>query len=259
MGIFGYTYGSEWHLLRLLACHRDDLDRRIEAVIPGGRIVRWLDHAYAPSDGVVPDRGCAPRTPGEVGRPPRPRRLDVELKGLEFLDPGTRSRLQGDWAGYWPQQGNVPNWDAVGQIEIGGITHWLLVEAKSHLAEIESACGAEPQGPGEAKILAALEQTAHSIGSDVDVRRWLRPYYQFANRLAVVDFLRRSAVPAVALNVYFLGDRFPESDRVVCPAGAREWEPTLEAMYAHVGWSGTAGNRLGSLVHRAFIPVHGRD
>ena len=30
MGKIGYTYGSEWHLLRYLGYHRNELNRQIE-------------------------------------------------------------------------------------------------------------------------------------------------------------------------------------------------------------------------------------
>ncbi|MQB02127.1 MAG: hypothetical protein GEU78_18040 [Actinobacteria bacterium] len=45
----GYTYGSEWHLLRYLAYHREDLSRDVEAAIPGSKVLRWLDHGYRKS------------------------------------------------------------------------------------------------------------------------------------------------------------------------------------------------------------------
>lgn len=256
MGRIGYTYGSEWHLLRLLAYHRNEFSRYVETAVPGGRLLGWLDHTYVGTDPGPPDPGCYPSAQGHARRPPRPRKLDEELKGIDFLDPYCLSRLTQAWLGCWPQGGNVPNWDAVGQVDVLGTTHWLLVEAKSHAKELESTCGASENG-GLEMILVAFEQTARSINTNIDVKRWLGPYYQFANRLAVLDFLRRQGIPAIGLFVYFLGDRFPEGDPAVCPATRKEWEDPLAVMYAHIGWTNAARNTLKPLMRRAFIPVHG--
>jgi hypothetical protein len=40
------------------------------------------------------------------------KKLDREWKGLEFLD--SASDVKSAWVKFWPQSGNVPNWDAVG-------------------------------------------------------------------------------------------------------------------------------------------------
>ena len=63
-----------------------------------------------------------------------------ELVGLEFLDAQDPARQE--WERRWPQSGTVHNWDAVGQ----GLTHdrqtWILIEAKAHVGELRSRCGA---------------------------------------------------------------------------------------------------------------------
>ncbi|WP_337175145.1 hypothetical protein [Paludisphaera sp.] len=254
MGRIGYTYGSEWHLQRMLAYHRDDLNRHVEAAVPGSRVLRWLPQAYTATDPGSPDPGCYPTAPRPPGRPPAPRKLDEELKGIDFLTPYLLAKVGRAWLDYWPRSGNMPNWDAAGQIDVGGTTHWLLVEAKAHVGELRSECKASERG-GLGAILAAFERTARTMDVEVDVASWLTPFYQFCNRLAVLNFLLAHEIPAVVLFAYFLGDRFPEGDPAICPATRAEWEPHLGTMYAHVGWTAAAANPLRHLVRRSFIPV----
>ena len=206
MGTIGYTYGSEWHLLRHLGYHRDRLDEAVRKAIPGIRVIRWLDMRFRQSD-APPDPGCYSRTEEIPGRRPRPRRLDGEMTAIDFLPIEEFTRVQPAWAEYWPQSGTPPNWDAVAEVEIDGTTHWLLVEAKSHLREVISLCGAE--GRSRDKISAAFTTTINRMGADVQAQDWFGPYYQFCNRLAVLSFLLEQQIPAKLLFIYFLGDLFP--------------------------------------------------
>jgi len=38
--------------------------------------------------------------------------LDMEWRGVDFVDP--RLAVSANWKKFWPQTGNIPNWDAVG-------------------------------------------------------------------------------------------------------------------------------------------------
>lgn len=252
MGTIGYTYGSEWHVLRFLGYHRDHLNRAVEAAMPGARVVRWLDQRFRKDDG-PPDPGCYSQSPQVPGRRPRPRRLDRELTAIDFLPPDELARVAGGWAEYWPQTGTPPNWDAVAQIELGGTPHWLLVEAKSHLREVISFCGA--QGPALDTILAAFASTIQHVGSHTQPNDWLGPYYQFCNRLAVLSFLLQHDVPAKLLFIYFLGDVFPAGRQPPLPNESQGWMPLLQAMENHVGWAETEQNGLIGHVHKLFLPV----
>ena len=116
MGKIGCGYGSEWHLLRYLGRHRNFLQTEI-LTKTGGDSIRWLDFNYSNKN--------------------KPLMRDRELKGVEFLD----KNVQKLWYNYWPQRGNVQNWDAIGKLRIEDREEWLLVEAKSHIKEINStAC-----------------------------------------------------------------------------------------------------------------------
>src|SRR5262245_13574956 len=87
--------------------------------------IHWHDHAEQ-------------REPGEESIKLR------ELRGLEFLKPDNPIRRQ--WEGMWPQSGNVHNWDAIGEVRAEAASSWVLVEAKAHVGELTSSCGATSEG-----------------------------------------------------------------------------------------------------------------
>jgi hypothetical protein len=226
MGGIGSGYGSEWHLLRYLGRHRAYLNERLAAVT-GATSVHWLDF---PFDGDKP-------------------RLDREWEGLEFLPRDDPTRAA--WSDYWPQTGTQQNWDAIGRATIGEAEEWLLVEAKAHLGEIKSNCGAKESG-GLPKIRDAFEALKSGIGAGDD-RDWLNGYYQYANRLAVLDFLTQRDVPARLLSIYFTGDTRKRG--ITCPGNQAEWQ---EALSTQDQWLGLEGDhRLSPRVHKIFLPVLG--
>jgi len=229
LSTIGHGYGSEWHLLRMLGYHRDHLTRAVEITL-GATDLRWLDFPFNA----------------------RRKSLDDEWKGVNFIRDDS---LQQSWHGFWPQTGNLPNWDAVGSVAINGTQEWLLVEAKGHLGEIKSTCKAQIQG-GRLQIVEALRQTMDAAGADVPVANWLRPYYQFANRLAALNFLRSHGIGARLLFIYFVRDKRPH-DSSICPAVAEEWEPELRLMYNHLGLTGES--EIERRVHKLFLNVDGRN
>lgn len=241
MSKIGHTYGSEWHLLRYLGYHRDALDRAVREVIPGSSVLGWLDWDFE-------QRSAA------IDRSP-PRILDREFEGIAFLPPPEQERLKTSLGNFWPNTGSLPNWDAVGRIEVNGQTDWLVVEAKSHLGEINSVCKAKGQdvGGGRERIVEAFKMTQADLGITKGPDAWLGPFYQFSNRLAFLSFFAREGIPVRLLTLYFLGDRFPQGRGVFCPETEAEWQPSLAVMEQHVGW--TPDNPLYGRVHKLFLPV----
>jgi hypothetical protein len=224
MAEIGMGYGSECHLLRYLGRHRELLDQRVSEVT-GADAVSWLDYPFDPS-----------RT-----------WLDGELKGLDFLAPD--HALHGEWRQAWPQRGNPPNWDAVARIGRGGASEWLLVEAKANVQELQSSCQASPSG-GRPLIARTLVAAKAALGVAAD-RDWLNGYYQYCNRVAVLEFLNRHRVPSRLLFIYFLGDR-GDAGRA-CPADAAGWRAALDAQSAHVGLP--QAHPLADRVHQLFLDV----
>ena len=166
MGKIGRGYGSEWHLLRYLGYHRGLLEEEILKKT-GGDQVTWLDFKFSNKN--------------------EPLKRDKEWKGVEFLD----KKIQKKWRAWWPQTGNAQNWDAVGELYFGDSKEWLLVEAKAHINEIKNGCGAKQEG-GRDRIVSNLVEAKESFNAEeVSVEKWLAPYYQFCNRLAVLHFLQK--------------------------------------------------------------------
>lgn len=226
-------YGSEWHLLRFMGRRRHQFNEFVGRVV-GGEVTGWLDHPSAASGKPY------------FGGP----RLDREWAGLDFLPPEYPARQA--WPDFWPQTGEVPNWDAVGRVRVGVADDLLLVEAKAHLGELRSACKAAEHG-GLPSIRQALDLGKQGCGVP-SAANWLRPYYQFCNRLTVLDFLMRHGVGARLLFVYFCGDTNPGGR---CPQNTAGWEPALQAMYQHVGLMGRSP--LKERVHNLFVSVAEHD
>jgi hypothetical protein len=213
-------YGSQRWILEHTQKNTGALDH-VVAQVTGGVVIRWLAPPPAGYDG-------------------------LEWKGLDFLPEDHPARRA--WKLFWPQSGNVHNWDAVGELEKDGQREWLLVEAKAHLDEIKSSCAASSP-ESRAKIVAAMDAT--KLAMRVDPRRdWLQPYYQYANRLAALHFLNANGVPARLLMVYFLGDTNPHAP---CPQTEEEWRGELHIMHNRLGLTGKS--LLESRVHELFLPV----
>ena len=230
MGKIGYGYGSEWHLLRYMGRHRNRLQKQILSTT-GGEKINWLDFGFSTKS--------------------EPLEHDTELKGVEFLrDPVVKRK----WKGTWPQTGNIPNWDAVGQLVNKNKQEWLLVEAKANFGELRSKCDAELEGNSRKMIVDAMNQAKGSYNvENTSVDNWLVPYYQFCNRLTMLHFLNEHNVESRLLFIYFYGDKHKEKLKK-CPQSAKEWEPELELMYQRTGID--KKSNLWKRVHTIFISTN---
>lgn len=230
MGKIGYGYGSEWHLLRYLGYHRDEFSEKVLAGT-GGDSIAWLDFGY--------------------NQTLDPLRYDRELVGLDFIKDAA---VKAQWKSFWPQSGSAQNWDAVGKIKYTDHEEWLLVEAKAHLGEVVSHCGAKSE-KSIAKIRLACKKSMNVFcDRPMDVEHWLSPYYQFANRLAVLHFLMRECKPAIPgrlLFINFIGDQRKDGD---CPKTEDEWQPVIKTMEGKLGIDNRC--ELYQRVHHLYLPVN---
>jgi hypothetical protein len=126
--------------------------------------------------------------------------------------------------GFWPRLG--PVWDGLAVTDKGVV---VLLEAKAHAGEMSSRWKAtSPQSID--LITRSLEGTAVAFGSGL-TPAWTEAYYQYANRLAHLRFLRDlSGVPTALVFVYFTGD-----DDMDGPGSAEEWEGHLESVRVALG------------------------
>ncbi len=221
-------YGSEWHMLRMLGRHRRWFTQYLEDNT-GLKGITWRDF------------GCT----GDVAK----NHGDAEIKGLDFLPTGHPAKER--WNSWWPQTGNVHNWDAVGECRVDNSTQYLLVEAKGNIGELRQSTGAKSKtvGGGLELIEERLAETQRAIGLS-EAKVWTRPYYQFANRLALLHFLQREGITAHLVFVYFCGDTNPGAD---CPGSPADWKTALADMVTQLGLTGQSA--LEQRVHKVFVPV----
>lgn len=172
---------------------------------------------------------------------------DRELKGLEFLDDLNIQDFKEQWAKFWPQTGNPPNWDAVGWLHDENGKELILVEAKAHVEELKSDSKA-----GEVslqQIQAAFNEVKQELNV-VNSGDWTKRYYQYANRVAVLYFLNKINIRSHLVFVYFTGD---EMDGQYCPKSETEWEKALKELDDYIGLP--PGHCLEKRIHKVFLPV----
>ncbi|HMM11227.1 MAG TPA: hypothetical protein PKE03_03940 [Bacteroidales bacterium] len=197
-------YGSEFHLLRWLGRHRNEFDKRLKLLL-GIDNISWLDFNFD-SEKTIPDK---------------------EIIGLKFLDENVYESVISTWKKEWPQTGNSMNWDLVGFTENQGEKTYILIEAKAHLGELEQNCGASPENL--TKIEKALAESAKRNGiTIIDKNPWTKKYYQLANRIYILDLLKRHNIKAILVNIYFIGDMCSKNRN--SPQNRRDWQTKVDDM-----------------------------
>ena len=144
------------------------------------------------------------------------------------------------WPANWPARG--PQWDALGR---AGETV-VLVEAKAHLRELLS-----PPSAAGATSLAQIEAAFAGVRSDLGVVTdilWTQTYYQLANRIAHLHFLRKHGVDARLLLVGFIG-----ADDVGGPATAAEWGVAYRQAFRAMALPGQ--HKLSPFIHHVHPDV----
>jgi hypothetical protein len=184
--------GSLKWIQRCVDVHREVFDKAVLEKLAGAKSVTWRSPLKGDDFAEYRD--------GDF----------LKLLGLESLV----EKL----SAFWPKQG--PQWDALGVSDNGDI---LLVEAKAHIAELCSP-GTDAGEASRAKIEAALKGTIEALGAKPK-SDWTETFYQYANRLAHLRFLREADVPAWLVLVNFVGDEDMNG-----PLNAREWEAAYQVV-----------------------------
>jgi hypothetical protein len=100
----------------------------------------------------------------------------------------------------------------------------------------------------------ALMNTASAFGvKSHQNANWMKDYYQFANRLAVLYFLEIFCSPTQKSRlvfIYFYGDT---NLNAVCPNDEKGWSQYLERIYCDLGIN--LDSTLYRKVSNLFIPV----
>ncbi|MFN8178029.1 MAG: hypothetical protein U0167_08875 [bacterium] len=138
---------------------------------------------------------------------------------LDLLEIRLRKRSLAD---FWPAGG--PHWDGLGRAG----KNVILVEAKAHVSEVPSDCGA---GPGSlARIRQSFAEVQSRYGAKPG-RDWTKGYYQHANRLAHLCLLREfNRIAAWLVDVYVTGD-----EEMHGPKNRAEWKRETAKIHRALG------------------------
>jgi hypothetical protein len=140
---------------------------------------------------------------------------------------------------FWPRRG--PVWDGLAVVG----DQFVLLEAKAHIPELISGASKANGGSLET-IVASLRHARKTLAPRSRVDWTQSPFFQYANRLAFLQFLREdNHVPAHLAFVYFTHD-----DVMGGPDSEEEWHGALRLMDASLGVS---THRLSPFVHKLFI------
>jgi hypothetical protein len=154
-----------------------------------------------------------------------PRRDDdwAEYRDAAFLRRIAHPELTVALSDFWPRGG--PQWDGLARDSSGAI---YLFEAKAHAGEMASTCQAASKS--RARIDAALREAKAAFGA-VRGADWLTGYYQYANRLAHLYFLRQAGVKAWLVFLYFTNDAEMQG-----PTSEAAWHAHLEEVHRQLGF-----------------------
>lgn len=171
-----------------------------------------------------------------------PQRQDgfAEYRDAAFLDLLGLSHLSGALKDFWPRQG--PQWDALGITERGPV----IVEAKAHVPEFFSPA-TQAGEVSRARIAIAFKAMQDDLGLR-PVTNWSQVYFQYANRLAFLWWLRRQGVDAQLVFVSFVGDL-----DIGGPESAETWDAAFAAADYALGLP--ARHSLSAHVHHVMPDV----
>ena len=164
----------------------------------------------------------------------------AEYRDGAFLDLIGQGHLQAELRDFWPQRG--PQWDGLGETSEGPI----LVEAKAHIKEFYSP-PSQAKGASAEKIARAFARVGDDLGVAVH-HRWQELYYQYANRIAFLWWLRSHGVAARLIFVSFLNDT-----EMAGPDRAEIWETSFAAANYALGLK--ERHRLSGFIHHVYPDV----
>lgn len=172
-------------------------------------------------------------------RSPRADDDQAEYRDADFLEKLGLERFSVDLKTFWPARG--PQWDALGVASDGKV---ILVEAKAHVGELASNCdaGERSRNTIDGSLKAAKDFYGAAKSAD-----WASGYYQYANRLAHLMFLRQRGVDAHLVFIYFLNDR-----DVRGPTSAIGWADVIDDCHVRLGLQ---RHSLAEGVHSIFVDV----
>ena len=171
----------------------------------------------------------------------------AEYRDQEFLEVLEITPQHRQLSEFWSAGG--PVWDGLARTSGG---RHLLIEAKANVPEFDSS-PTRASGRSLTKIGEALDETRAflRVAADTD---WTRCFYQYANRLAHLYYLRElNGIDALLVFVYFTGETTVPSREPVSREG---WETAIDLATHHLGIR-TSSPWVRANVFDVFIDVEG--
>ena len=125
---------------------------------------------------------------------------------------------------FWPTRG--PLWDAVAKTNAGDV---MLVDARATIGELLLP-GTAARDASRQRIEAVLATLAQRLDASERRAPWTEHFYSLAVRLAHLDFLRRSGLPAYLVLVDFVGDESTGG-----PLSADAWDAAYQVAFGVMG------------------------
>lgn len=184
-------------------------------------------------------------------------KLDIQSKDIEWVSPLAKDDFaeyrDGDFLNrvginqlkiplhdFWPKNG--PQWDALGK---GSDKEVFLVEAKAHIDEIVSSCGAKSP-KSRKRIKRRFKETRDYLKCKPSID-WSTGLYQYANRIAHLYFLRHlNKINAYLIFVSFVNDTTHITTSREAFEGALQLEKNLLGLSKH---------KLTKYIAEIFIPA----
>lgn len=144
-------------------------------------------------------------------------------------------------AEFWPQRG--PKWDGLARTSDG---QFLIVEAKAHIPEIVPPRSRATE-PARGRIRASMRAAQASLApNSTGVVDWAGTFYQYANRVAYLHFLRETnKEKAHLVNIYFYN-----APDVASPPARAQWEGAIQVVECYLG---LGRHRMAKFMHKIFV------
>lgn len=151
----------------------------------------------------------------------------TEYRDKDFLKVLGIEQYQSRLFDFWPKGG--PQWDALGKTENN---FYFIVEAKANIPELTSSCQATSEKSKE-KIRNSIIRTKKFLNA-TSGKNWFNGFYQYANRLCHLYFLRElCGVNAYLILVYFCNDTTHIPTSIEQWKGAMKLQKHLMALTKH--------------------------
>lgn len=169
----------------------------------------------------------------------------AEYYDIEFLERLgiDNNKLKVPLKEFWPSSG--PRWDGLGKTNTN---KYFIIEAKAHIEEaVDYSSGATA-----IKSINLIEKSieeAKNFYSDNQSAYWQKPFYQYANRLAHLYYLKELN----DLNVFVIFIYFCNAPDVAKPTNKEEWNGHIRTLDKVFALNGKCKNKTNFLIDTKIL------